>query len=148
MYTAGSSNKLFATPQRSFTPPAAPICSNAFFEDWDWEVKFFGENNTHTGLAFQFDAECRNNNTSKEAIKSFVYVADTTKSGSAWAKSWSSVLINVDFVDWDNDQQDEVMVVLAVHVNSQVKSRVIFLDKLTGAVESDKKYPLLVSFDP
>lgn len=147
VYTAGSLNKLFATPRKNFTPPAQPSCANAFYEDWDWEPTFFGENNTHTGVGIQFLAECENSNTHKEAHGAFVYVADTRAGGSGWAKTWNQELLSVDFVDWDNDQQDEVKVVLGVLTNSEFKLRVIFLDKLTGAIEADRKYTVLQSFD-
>jgi hypothetical protein len=147
VYTAGSTNRLFNTPQKAFNPPAQPSCANAFYDDWDWLPTFFGENNTHTGVGIQFIAECENNNTFKEVSGAFVYVADTRVAGSAWAKTWNQELLSVAFVDWDDDQQDEVMVVLGVLTNSAFKSRVIFIDKLTGVVESDKKYPLLETFD-
>ena len=147
VYTAGSTNKLFNTTQRAYTPPAAPFCANSFYDDWDWEPVFFGEDNTHTGVAISFEATCENSNTQKEVYGTYVYVGDTTQAGSSWAKSWGQELIGIDMVDWDDDQQDEVEVILAVPTNAGLKLRTIFLDKETGAVESDKRYLVFTSFD-
>lgn len=147
VYTAGSTNKLFNTPQRAYHPPAQPSCANSFYDDWDWEPVFFGENDSHTGVAIPFEASCENSNTQKEVYGTFVYVADTSQSGSAWTKSWGQELLGVDIVDWDDDQQDEVEVILGVQTNAGLKLRTVFLDKLTGAVESDKKYLVFTSFE-
>lgn len=140
VYPAGTDTKLFATPERRFIPPATP-CAVPTFPETDWHVEFFGENNTHTGLGLTFEAECvENGGEYKAAFGAYVYVADTTQAGSSWAKSWNRDLISVDFVDWDDDQQDEVKVVLAIDTEVNTMLRVIILDKLTGAIESSKKY--------
>lgn len=147
VFRAGSNSKLFTTPQRKFTPPAIP-CNNIVWMDWDWELDFIGEDNTHTAMAMAFYVECQQpNGVYKEAAKAYIYVADTTQAGSGWAKSWPKDLLSVDFVDWDNDQQEEVKVVLITESSGGEKIRVIFLDKMTGNVESDKSYSALQLVD-
>lgn len=140
VYAAGTTNKLFQTPLKSFFPPAMP-CANPGYSDWSWEPEFFGENDTYTGVALSYYAECEENGGGwNEAAGAFVYVANTAQSGSGWSASWNLPIVSVDVVDWDDDQQDEIKVVLLTENAGVEKLRVIFLDKLTGATESDVKY--------
>jgi len=147
VFPAGSSSMLFSTPQRKFTPPAIP-CNNIVWMDWDWDLDFIGEDNTHTAMAMAFYVECQQpNGAYHESQAAFLYVADTTQAGSGWVRTWPKDLLSVDFVDWDNDQQEEVKVVLVTESNNSAKIRVIFLNKITGSVESDKIYSALKFVD-
>jgi len=143
VYAAGTLNLLFATPQKKFTPPPVP-CNNPHVVDLDWDVGFAGEDNSYTAIGVSFYVECQElNGTWKEDAGAFVYVADTSQSGSAWAKSWNAQLISLNILDWDDDQQDEVQVVLGSETNSQEKMKILFIDKMTGDVESQKSYTYL-----
>jgi hypothetical protein len=143
VYAAGTTNKLFTTPQRKFTPPAHP-CASPVWDDWDWDVTFIGEDNSHTGMAINFYVECETaGGQFKEASATYLYMADTSQAGSAWAEQYSRNLISVNLLDWDDDQQDEVHLIVSNEDDTTETAKVIFLDKLTGDQESSKSYAIV-----
>ena len=148
VFGAGTTTKLLTTPQKKFVTPQSP-CTNPQFNDWDWDLEFFGEDGSHTGMILSFFVECHDNADGffKEDYGTFVYVADTTQAGSAWGKSYGPEAVSADFVDWDNDGNNEVKIVLVTEGDTDEKLRVIFLKKGSGAVESDKKYTILQTWD-
>jgi len=141
IYPNDSATRLFQTPLRSYFPPALP-CANPINPDWSWEPEFFGDNNTHTGVAVSFQSDCDEAGVGYQSVEgSFVYVADTTAPGSGWSKSWDQPIVSADFVDWDDDQQDEVKIVLlAPSSGGKINLQVVIADKITGAIEFNEKY--------
>ena len=147
VYAAGTDNRLFNTPRKNFIPPASP-CTTPIYTESDWYLEFFGEDNTHTGLAITFEVECSEEGLGYQSrFGSYLYVADTTQSGSGWSKSWPNELVSAEILDWDDDQQDEVKVVFVVESDASADLKIMFFDKVTGSKESSQKYTAVKLID-
>ncbi len=155
VFNAGSTTLLFSTTPRGFVPPAIP-CTTPSFVDWEWEIEFLGEDNTHTGLGLLFGVECFDeaDSTNKETFKTFFYMADTsTNGGVSWAQAWPWDSLAFELLDWDSDGQDEVVIYLVGESNTGTTNpsgvgevRTVILNKTDGTPESDRRYRVVRVF--
>ncbi len=153
VFTAGTTNRLFDSTPRGFVPPSIPCTTVATGSlDWDWDITFVGEDNTHTGLGLLFYTECfdESDGQFKEAIKTLFYMADTrSNSGISWAQAWPWDALGFEIVNWDGDAQEEVVIYLANEndVTGRAEARPVILRKADGTPESDRRYTILRVFD-